>query len=402
MKVLAIATLDTKGRELQYLVEEMEKGGLEAVTLDSGVMGEPFFAASITREEVAEKGGGSLDDLQATGDRFKAVSTMSQGSAAFARELFERGEIAGVIAVGGSSGAAIATAAMLVLPFGVPKLLISPAASKAMETFVATKDVTILNSVIDIEGLNRISRKVLSNGARAMGGMLAGADAQTLKADSTKLVAATMMGVTTPCVSRARHAMEEHGLEVVVFPAIGSGGKALESMIEDGLVDGVLDMTTGEIANHLVGGTCDAGPNRLGAAGKKGVPQVVSCGALDFVNFLAGRIPDQFKARRFHEHNPAITLMRTTAEENRGTGRAMAEKLNLGTADTLVMIPLQGFSALDVEGGPFWDPEADQAFVDALESALLPGKAEVRKLDLHINAPGFADEAVGWLEDKLH
>ncbi len=405
MRVLAIGTLDTKGLELQYLVEELKRGGLGVLTLDAGVMGEPSFSPSIAREEVAKRGGGSLDDLRESQDRFKAVSIMSRGAAVIAKELFRSGEINGVIAVGGSSGAAIATAAMLALPFGAPKLLISPAASRAMEAFVATKDVTILNSVIDIEGLNRISRKVLSCGARAMVGMLtggaAGAEGGAGGGDSTRLVAASMMGVTTPCVSRVRHVLEESGVEVVVFPAIGSGGMALESMIDDGLVDGVLDMTTGEIVNHLVGGICDAGPNRLAAAARRGVPQVVSCGALDFVNFLAGRIPDQLKGRQLHEHNPAITLMRTTPEENAEAGRAIAEKLNAGAGETLVLIPNKGFSALDVEGGPFWDPKADQAFVDALDLALWPGSAEIRKLDLHINDPGFADEAVGWLMRKL-
>jgi uncharacterized protein (UPF0261 family) len=404
MRVLAIATLDTKGEELRYLVDEMRRGGLDSLILDSGVMGDPAFAPSISSSEVARRGGEPLESLRAGNDRNRAVTVMAQGAAAIASELFERTEIGGVIAVGGSSGATIATAAMAALPFGVPKLLVSPSASRIMESSAATTDLTIMNSIIDIEGLNRITRQILRNAAGAMVGMLASTrlDVTTNRPnDSRKLVAATMMGVTTPCVSRARHTMEEHGFEVIVFPAVGSGGRTLEHLAGQGLIDGILDLTTGEIANRLVGGICDPGPDRLEAAGNRGIPRVVSCGAIDFVNFRAGQIPEEFQSRHLLAHNPAITLMRTTVDENRLTGEAIAEKLNRGMGGTAAMIPLKGFSALDVEGGPFWDPEADDAFITALEQNLAPGKATLYKFDLHINDPEFADQAVAWLEDRL-
>lgn len=397
-KVLLVGTLDTKGEELEFLKKELEKKGINTLTMDAGVVGKPFFKPDIFRKEVAEAGGGNLDALISEGDRGKAVETMMRGVATLTRRLYSKGKIEGIMGLGGSSGTGLASSAMKEVPIGVPKLIVSTVASGDTSRFVGEKDISLMYSVTDIEGLNRISRTIFTNAAAAMVGMIKGR--KTKKEVGEKpLISATMMGVTTECVSKARKKLEESGYEVVVFHAIGSGGRAMEGAIKDGLIEGVLDVTTVELINRLVGGVCDAGPTRLEAAGKKGIPQVVSCGGLDFVNFWGGSVPEKFKKRKLYEHNPMVTLMRTTAEENKKVAQIMAEKLNQAKGPVGFFVPLRGFSSVDAEGKIFYDPPVDKTFIQSLEKHLSP-KIELIKCDNHINDAEFAFKMADFLRKK--
>jgi len=398
-KVLLIGTLDTKGQEFKFLKEELEKRGVDTIVVDAGIVGKPFFKPDISREEVAKAGGGELEELKSKGDRGKAVETMMRGVAALAKRLYSEGKIGGIMGMGGSAGTGLASSAMKAVPIGVPKLIVSTVASGETSRFVGEKDISMMYSVTDISGLNRISRTIFSNAAAAMAGMVKSGKLEE-KLLEKPLIAATMMGVTTPCVSKAREKFEGSGYEVVVFHAIGSGGRAMEGAIQDGLIDGVLDVTTVEIINRLVGGVCDAGPTRLEAAGEKGIPQVVSCGGIDFVNFWAGSIPEKFKKRKLYQHNPMVTLMRTTREENEEAAKVIAEKLNKAKGPVAFFVPLRGFSSVDAEGKVFYDPEADKAFIQSLEKHL-SSKVELVKCDNHINDPEFALKMAEFLKKMI-
>jgi uncharacterized protein (UPF0261 family) len=285
---------------------------------------------------------------------------------------------------------------MRALPFGVPKLMVSTLASGQVRQYVGVRDVLMMHSVVDISGLNRISRRVLSNAAWAMIGMIGQGERGTdvpQAGEEKPLVTATMFGVTTPCVEAARRAVEEQGYEVLVFHATGTGGQTMESFIADGLIRGVLDLTTTELADELVGGILTAGRDRLTAAALKGVPQVISLGALDMVNFGPPEtVPEKFRGRRFYQHNPTVTLMRTTPDENDRLGKEIAEKASAARGPTAVLVPLRGVSAIDAEGKPFWWPEADAALFGSLRLWLSP-HVELIELDLHINDPAFAAAA---------
>jgi uncharacterized protein (UPF0261 family) len=309
----------------------------------------------------------------------------------------------GVLSLGGSAGTTIGTAAMRALPFGIPKLMVSTLASGQVKQWVGVRDILMLHSVVDISGLNRISRAVLTNAALAMAGMvqgrrIAGQLAAVSKPDSAStadkpLITATMFGVTTPCVEGARTLLEQAGYEVLVFHATGTGGMTMESFIADGLLAGVLDITTTELADEQVGGILSAGRDRLTAAGLHRVPQVISLGALDMVNFgPAETVPEKFRGRRLYQHNAAVTLMRTTPEENDRLGREIAEKASAARGPTAILVPLRGVSAIDKEGQPFWWPEADAVLFQSLRSWLAP-QVELIELDLHINDPAFAAAA---------
>jgi uncharacterized protein (UPF0261 family) len=318
---------------------------------------------------------------------------MAKGAAALARQVYTRRRIAGVISLGGSAGTTIGTAAMRALPIGMPKLMVSTTASDNTRPYVGTKDICMMYSVVDIAGLNAVSRRVLANAAAAIAGMAQG-DSQALASDSAKpTVAATMFGVTTPCVTAARHMLEAAGYDVLVFHATGTGGEAMEGLIRDGYVQAVLDITTTELADELIGGVFSAGPTRLEAAGETGIPQVVCPGALDMVNFGAvNSVPERFRGRRLYVHNPSVTLMRTTPEECAELGRIIARKLNRSRGPVLFLLPRCGFSAIDTEGKPFYWPEADSAFVDALRSNLA-ANVELIEMDTDINDPAFARAA---------
>ena len=337
--------------------------------------------------------------MRQNADRGQAVTTAAAGAARLARDAHAKNDVAGVLALGGSAGTTIGTAAMKALPLGVPKVMVSTLASGMVRQFVGDKDIFMLNSVVDIAGLNRISRSVLSQAARAMAGLVRYAGPES-EAGDKPLVAATMFGVTTPCVERARQTLERAGCEVLVFHATGNGGQAMESLIDEGLIAGVLDITTTELADDHVGGFLSAGPDRLTAAGRAGIPQVVSTGALDMVNFYAPEsVPAAFTDRMFYRHNANVTLMRTTPEESARIGAEIARKLAAARGPVSVLLPGRGVSAIDKDGQPFDDPVARRALHDAIRAGLR--EPEVRELDLHINDPEFADAAAHRLLEMM-
>lgn len=395
MAVYILATLDTKGIEAAFVRDEIAALGIAAVLVDTGCQGAPAVTAGIPRAAVFEAAGTTLEEMQQRGDRGLAVLRAAEGAAAIVSRDFAAGRCAGVLGLGGSAGTTIATAAMRALPLGVPKLMVSTLASGQVRPWVGDKDICMLNAVVDILGLNRISRLILSQAARAMAGLLQNTPARSSIANpgsDRPLIAASMFGVTTPCVMRAREVLEAAGYEVIVFHATGNGGQAMESLLSEGLFAGVLDITTTELADELVGGILTAGPDRLTAAGKRGVPQVVSVGALDMVNFGPPEtIPPKFSARQFYRHNPTVTLMRTTADENGRLGEEIGLKAAAATGPTAIVLPLRGVSAIDRTGQPFDAPECRTALFAGIRAAC--GQVPVREFDLHINDAEFAEAA---------
>ena len=394
MTVYILGTLDTKGTEVEYVRDLLREFGLTTCVVDTGCLGEPTITADISREAIFEAAGGSLTEVRKKGDRGNAVTLAATGAAKIIATAHARGDVSGVLSLGGSAGTTIGTSAMRALPLGVPKLMVSTLASGQTRPYVGSKDIVMFNAVVDIAGLNRISRTVLSNAARAMAGMVK--LPSSVKHESEKqdrpLIAATMFGVTTPCVERARQVLEQAGYEVVVFHATGIGGEAMEGLITDGMFAGVLDITTTELADELVGGILSAGPSRLTAAGRKGVPQVISVGALDMVNFGApDTVPEKFKGRKFYQHNATVTLMRTTMDENRKLGEEIGRKAAAASGPTVIMIPLKGVSAIDQTGKPFDDPAARDALCEGVRAT--HGAVELFELDCHINDAEFAEAA---------
>lgn len=392
MSVYLLATLDTKGQEAAYVRGRLAAAGVETQLVDCGCLGAPAIPADISRDEVFAASGASLAELVAASDRGRAVSAAATGAAKIIAQLHAEGSVSGVLALGGSAGTTIGTAAMRALPLGVPKLMVSTLASGQVRHYVGDKDILMLNAVVDIAGVNRISRQVLGNAARAMAGMVV-LPCDGSSAEDKPLVAASMFGVTTPCIEQARKLLEQAGYEVLVFHATGSGGQAMESLIADRLFAGVLDITTTELADELVGGVLSAGPARLTAAGRAGVPQVVSVGAVDMVNFHAPEsVPERFRGRTFYRHNANVTLMRTSVEENARIGSDLGGKLAAATGPVSILLPRRGVSAIDREGQPFDDPAARQALFAAIRDNA--GGVETIELDSHINDPQFAEAVV--------
>ncbi len=401
MAVLLIGTLDTKGIEIAFVRDQLLAAGLSVLVADAGVLGPPSFPPDLSREQLYAAAGVRVAELKRLGDRGKAIEAAARGAASLARDLHQRGTLDGVLGLGGSAGTTIATAAMRTLPFGLPKLMVSTLASGQVRPYVGVRDVMMLNSVVDISGINRISRIVLTNAAQAMIGMVKKASAKEMP-DDRPLVTATMFGVTTPCVEAARKVIEASGYEVLVFHATGVGGMTMESFVNDGLIRGVLDLTTTELADELVGGVLSAGPDRLTAAALRGVPQVISLGALDMVNFGPPEtIPEKFKDRRFYQHNPTITLMRTTPREMDQLGKEIAHKASAAKGPTALLVPLRGVSAIDAEGQPFWWPEADQALFQSVRNWISPD-VKLIELDLHINDAAFAEAAARRLLELMN
>jgi uncharacterized protein (UPF0261 family) len=396
--ILVVGTFDTKAEELSFIKGQISARGLRARTLDAGVLQPSPEYVDISNEKVAAAGGRPLHELVSRRDRGQAVAVMAQGAAKITRELFDKGEISGVISLGGGSGTVIGTSAMRTLSVGIPKVMVSSMASGNMRPYVGTSDITMMYSVVDISGLNRISRRILRNAALALCGM---AEAREEKVSVERpLIATTMFGVTTPCVSEAKRILEEKGYEVLVFHANGPGGMAMEQLIAEGQIQAVLDITTTELPDELCGGKGSAGPHRLEKAGEMGIPQVVVPGAMDMVNYFPDAIPPQFRNRLLHVHNPATTLMRTNEEENRLLAEIMARKLSRAKGPVVVYIPLRGFSAVDASGQPFFDPAADRAFIEALKNNL-PARIPVIEKESHINDPSFARELAQVLLELL-
>jgi uncharacterized protein (UPF0261 family) len=388
--VVLVGTLDTKGEELDFVRRRLVDLGAEVLVVDAGVMDQARWPADVPADAVAAAAGAERAALAAAADRSAAMSAMRAGVLAVVTRLHGEGRLDGILAVGGSGGASLAAAAMQALPVGVPKLIVSTMAAGDTRPYVGESDIAMLYPVVDIAGLNRLSRQVLGNAAAAMAGMVrAATSGSTAGRDDRPLIGATMFGVTTPCVTAARGRLEALGYEVLVFHATGTGGRAMEGLTRSGFLAGVLDATTTELADELVGGVLSAGPDRLTAAGELGIPQVVSLGALDMVNFgPRDSVPARFRDRRLYEHNATVTLMRTTADECRELGRILAAKLNAATGPTSVFIPRGGVSMIDVPGAAFHDPAADRALFDALLAGLDP-RVEVVDLPVDINDPSF-------------
>lgn len=397
--VVLLGTLDTKGKEYDFLRARILTEGCNVIMIDAGILGTPQTAADITREEVAAAAGVDLSTLATAGDRGDAIQRMAEGATAIVLSLYREKRLQGILSLGGSGGSALATRAMQALPVGVPKLMVSTMASGDTRPYVGSTDITMMYSVVDIAGINRISVRILSNAAAAIVGM------SKVKAipgtDARPLIGATMFGVTTPCVNEARQVLESLGYEVLVFHATGTGGRSMEGLIRDGFISGVLDITTTELADELVGGVLSAGPDRLEAAGALGLPQVVSLGALDMVNFGPfDSVPEKFRGRNLYRHNATVTLMRTTPEENAELGKIIGRKLNKATGPLSVFIPGRGVSAIDTDGKPFYDTVADRALFDNLKGTLRPD-IDVQELDMDINDPRFARAMAHQLDEHI-
>jgi uncharacterized protein (UPF0261 family) len=394
--VVLVGTLDTKGVEYAFLRDRVREHDVDVILVDAGIMGEPLADPEVSRQEVAAAAGADVAALAAAGDRGAAVAAMAEGAAAIVTRLHREGRLDGILGLGGSGNSSLVTQAMRALPVGVPKLMVSTVASGDTRPYIGAVDVAMMYSVVDVAGVNRISAQIMTNAA----GMIAGAvRAQAPAGDGDRpLVGATMFGVTTASVTAARERLEELGYEVLVFHATGTGGQSMEALAKGGFLAGVLDITTTELADELVGGVLSAGPDRLEAAGELGLPQVVSLGALDMVNFGPREsVPERFEGRNLYVHNPTITLMRTTPDECRELGRQIGRKLSAATGPVALYVPLRGVSAIAIEGQVFHDPDADAALLDGLHETLGPN-VEVHELEADVNDAAFATA----MADRLH
>ena len=393
--IAMIGAFDTKGAEYAFLRERIVERGHEVLAIDTGVLGATDrFAVDVTAGQVAEAGGGSLAALRQRKDRGEAMKVMTAGAAAVARRLFDEGRFDGIVGMGGTGGTTVISAAMRALPVGVPKVCVSTAASGDTSAYVGTKDVTMVPSIVDVAGINRISRIVFARAAGAICGMV---EADVPPAgDEKPIITASMFGNTTECVGACMAALAERGYEVLVFHATGTGGRTMESLVREGLVDAVLDITTTEWADTVCGGMFDAGPERLSAPGEMGVPHLIVPGCVDMANFgPMSTVPREFRdaGRTFYEWNPSVTLMRTSVEENVRMGEAFAAKANAARGPVAFLVPLRGVSILDGDGQPFCDRRADRAMFDAIRSNLREG-IEYVELDCNINDPEFSAKAV--------
>jgi uncharacterized protein (UPF0261 family) len=386
--IAVLGTFDTKGEEHSYVAELIRARGHNPLLIDVGTLEAPKAEADVPRSEIATAAGVDLAGIAARRDRGEAVAAMTKGAPIVLARLHQEGRIHGVISLGGGGGTAICTAAMRALPVGFPKLMVSTLASGNTAPYVGVKDIVMMPSVVDVAGLNRLSRKLLAQAAGAICGMV---EAQVPVAATKPVVVASQFGNTTACVSHARGILEAAGYEVMVFAATGNGGRTMESLIESGMVSGVLDITTTEWADELVGGVLNAGPTRCEAAARNGIPAIVTPGCLDMVNFgEPASVPAKFAGRRFYQHNAQVTLMRTNPEECAQLGRILAEKCNLSKGPVSVLIPLRGISVISAAGQPFHWPEADAALFEAWK-ANLRKDIPVTAYDGNINDPAFAD-----------
>ena len=401
--VVLLGTLDTKGHEYAYLAERLREQGLDTLVVDAGVyepqIGPEGRGPDVSRYDVAAAGGADADALAAAGDRGAAVDAMARGAAEIVGKLHADGRLDGIVSVGGSGNSSIAGIAMRGLPVGVPKLIVSTVASGDTRPYMGATDVTMTYSVVDIAGINQISARILTNAAGAIAGMVRAR--MPPLAETRPLVTASMFGVTTPCVTRARERLEELGYEVLVFHQTGTGGESMEELQRAGFIAGSLDVTLTELCDELVGGVLPAYPGRLEAAGELGLPQVVSLGALDMVNFGPREsVPERFADRNLYVHNPTITLMRTTPDECRELGRRIGRKLSGAIGPTALFVPLRGISMIATEGQPFYDPEADAALLEGLGETLGPN-VEVHELDLDVNDEAFAMAMADRLDEMM-
>lgn len=397
--IAVLGTLDSKGEEHAFVAELIRKNGHTPLLIDVGTGGDPTVQPDINRTEVAAADGVDLAALMARKDRGECVVAMSKAAPKFVAQLAAEGKIDGIISLGGGGGTAIGSAAMRGLPIGLPKVMVSTLASGNTAHYVESKDITMTPSIVDVAGLNRISKTIFTRAVGAICGMVESEVSES--SEDRPLIAASMFGNTTDCVDHAREIIEAAGYEVLVFHATGTGGKTMESLVEDGLVAGVLDITTTEWADELVGGTLTAGPTRLDAAGKAGVPAIVTPGCLDMANFgERDSVPEKYEGRNFYIHNPQVTLMRTTPEECAELGKILAEKVNAYTAPVTVLLPTKAISIISAEGQPFYDPEADAALFSAIKEHL-SDSVELIEVDAAINDPEFSKACAEALLAKL-
>jgi uncharacterized protein (UPF0261 family) len=386
--VVLVGALDTKGAEFAFVKTLIENAGLKTLVVDFGVVGVPTLTPDISHAEVAQAGNGDLARLAAGEHKDEAMEVMAAGLAIIVRRLFDEGRLDGILSMGGSGGTSIATRAMRTLPVGTPKVMVSTMGGGDVSVYAGAKDITFMPSVVDVAGINSISRAIYTNAAGAIAGMVK-METPASKAEKP-LVTASMFGNTTKAVDHARGILEENGYEVLVFHATGAGGRTMESLIADGYIVGSMDITTTELADTVCGGVFDAGPERGLAASRAGIPAVIVPGCVDMANFWGVEtMPEKYHSRNLYRWNPNVTLMRTNVEENTRMGEMLAAAANAATAPVAILLPLKGVSMLDSEGGQFWDPAADQACFDAIKRNLKPG-IPVIELDNNINDPEFS------------
>ncbi len=414
--IAVLGTFDSKGPEHAFVADLLRVAGFATLLIDVGSLDAPSLTPDLTRATVlAALNAPDTAAILARRDRGECVTLMARAAAALVTQLHATGRIQGIISLGGGGGTAIATAAMRALPIGFPKLMVSTLASGQIAPYVGTSDLTMMPAIVDVSGLNRVSRAIFTNAAGAICGMVAARESSasptfpishspnfpTSASSSKPLVVASMFGNTTACVTEAKRLVEAAGYEVLVFAATGQGGRAMESLIASGLVAGVLDITTTEWADELVGGVLTAGPERLDATARAKIPAVVCPGCLDMVNFgERSTVPEKFAGRTFYQHNPQVTLMRTTPAECEQLGRILAEKINRYPAPVTVLLPLRAISVISAPGQPFHSPAADGALFTALRTHLRPA-IPIRDLDLTINDPAFARACAESLLDHL-
>ena len=384
---------DTKGADYTFLVERLRESGVNALTIDFGVLGDPPFRPDVSSDEVARAGGGELSALRRSRDKANAMRVMSAGLARVVARLRDERRFDGLCGLGGSSGTAILSAAVHCLPMGMPKLLVSTVANGDVSPYVGASDVTMTYSVLDIAGVNRISAPIYANAAAAIAGMVR-AEKPRVEAQR-QLVAASMFGNTTECVERVKSSIERSGYEVLTFHATGAGGRTMLRLAREGALGGLLDLTMTELADEVCGGVFSAGRDRISLGESALIPAVFAPGCVDMCNFGArDSVPDRYRSRQLYEWNSNVTLMRTNREENRQIGGLIAETANRSTGRAVVLLPLRGFSMLDSPGQPFWDEAADDACRAAIRENVKPS-VEVVEIDANINDRVFADRAAG-------
>ena len=399
-KIVLIGALDTKGQEFSFVKHLIEQEGVETLVVDFGVMGEPAFKPDVSRREVVTAAGGDLGRLASGDHKDEAMQTMAVGLAKVVRQLYDEGKLAGILGMGGTGGTSIATTAMRTLPVGVPKIMVSTIGGGDVSAYSGTRDITFIPSIVDVAGINRISRAIYANAAGAIAGMVK-VETPSPESDEKPLVTASMFGNTTQAVDHARGIIEAKGYEVLVFHATGIGGRTMESLIADGYIAASLDITTTELADTVCGGVFDAGPERCLAASRAGIPAVIVPGCVDMANFGGiDTVPDKYRNRNLYQWNPNVTLLRTNVEENSRIGQMIAAAANEATTPVAIMLPLRGVSMLDSEGGRFWDPEADGACYEAIKKKLKPG-IPVYELDHNINDDAFAEAVANKLLEYL-
>ena len=397
--VVIVGSLVTKGDEFAFVKKLIEAEGLNTLVVDFGVMGAPALEPDITRDAVAKAAGGDLAHLVSGEYKDEAMRVMAAGLAVVVRRLHDEGKLDGILGMGGGGNTSIATSGMRALAVGVPKLMVSTLAGGDVSAYAGTRDITFMPTIVDVAGINHVSRQIYANAAGAITGMVKMEAPES--GEEKPLVTASMFGNSTACVDRARAVLEEAGYEVLVFHATGTGGRTMESLISDGYIVGSLDITTTELADEVCGGVLNAGPERCMAASRAHIPAVLVPGCVDMANFWAiDTVPERYKDRNLYQWNPNITLMRTNVEENIKMGEMIAAAANAATAPVAILLPLKGVSQLDSPGGDFWDPEADQACYDAIKQNLKPGIPMI-EIDYNINDPEFADRCAESLLDML-